>query len=188
MSIADAHRTPPPIAPASASREPVGRQIYRQLRRLIRHGRLRAGARQLSTRQLASDFGVSRNTVVFAHEELKAEGYILSEVGAGSPVAPPSRAVLSFGYRFAKGLRPYGLAVCPRTSTSRAIASAGPSMSTSRRSMSFRKSFGQSSPPIAVREACASFCAASGTDQATCAKTGRARSIISSDAVRLIRK
>ena len=91
MSIADAHRTPPPIAPASASREPVGRQIYHRLRQLIRHGRLPAGARQLSTRQLASDFGVSRNTVVFAHEELKAEGYILSEVGAGSPVAPPSR-------------------------------------------------------------------------------------------------
>jgi len=87
MSIADTHRALPSIALSPASREPVGRQIYRQLRQLILHGRLPAGARLPSTRRLASDLGVSRNIVVFAYEELKAEGYILSEVGAGSRVA-----------------------------------------------------------------------------------------------------
>jgi DNA-binding transcriptional regulator YhcF (GntR family) len=89
MSIADAHRALPSIALTPSSQEPVGRQIYRQLRQLILHGRLPARARLPSTRQLASDLGVSRNIVVFAYEELKAEGYILSEVGAGSRVASP---------------------------------------------------------------------------------------------------
>ena len=73
MSIADTHRALPSIALSPASREPVGRQIYRQLRQLILHGRLPAGARLPSTRRLASDLGVSRNIVVFAYEELKAE-------------------------------------------------------------------------------------------------------------------
>jgi GntR family transcriptional regulator / MocR family aminotransferase len=87
MSIAHAHRALPAIMLSPESREPVGRQIYRQLRELIQRGRLRAGSRLPSTRQLAGDLGVSRNIVVFAYEELKAEGYIVSQVGAGSSVA-----------------------------------------------------------------------------------------------------
>lgn len=87
MSIAHAHRALPAITLYPGSREPVGRQIFRQLRELILRGRLRTGSRLPSTRQLASDLGVSRNIVVFAYEELKAEGYIVSQVGAGSCVA-----------------------------------------------------------------------------------------------------
>jgi GntR family transcriptional regulator/MocR family aminotransferase len=87
MSRADAHRALPPITFSPAGREPVGQQIYGQIRELIRQGQLRAGSRLPSTRQLANDLGVSRNIVVFAYEELKAEGYIVSHVGAGTLVA-----------------------------------------------------------------------------------------------------
>jgi GntR family transcriptional regulator/MocR family aminotransferase len=87
MSIAHARRALPAITLYPGSREPVGRQIFRQLRELILRGRLRTGSRLPSTRQLANDLGVSRNIVVFAYEELKAEGYIVSQVGAGSSVA-----------------------------------------------------------------------------------------------------
>jgi GntR family transcriptional regulator / MocR family aminotransferase len=64
---------------------------------MILHGRLSVGSRLPSTRQFARDLRVSRNIVVFAYEELKAEGYIVSEAGAGSRVAasfrrhPPDR-------------------------------------------------------------------------------------------------
>jgi len=91
MSIAHVHRALPSIALSSASREPAGRQIYRQLKELILRGRLRTGARLPSTRRLANDLGVSRNIVVFAYEELKAEGYIVSQFGAGSCVAATFR-------------------------------------------------------------------------------------------------
>ena len=87
----EARRALPAITLAPGAGSPVGRQIFRQLRDLIRDGRLRGGLRLPSTRQLAAELNVSRNTVVFAFEELQAEGYIVSVVGAGSYVAPPAR-------------------------------------------------------------------------------------------------
>jgi GntR family transcriptional regulator/MocR family aminotransferase len=49
-------------------------QVYRALRRQILSGRIRPGSRLPSTRWLASELGISRNTVLLAYEQLIAEG------------------------------------------------------------------------------------------------------------------
>jgi GntR family transcriptional regulator/MocR family aminotransferase len=66
---------------------PLFRQIDRQLREAIIDGRIRPGAPLPSTRALAAEHGVSRNTVRLAFEQLLAEGYLESVVGAGTRVA-----------------------------------------------------------------------------------------------------
>ena len=63
---------------------PLHRQIYFALREAILEGRLKPGARLPASRALAGDLGVSRNTVMSAFEQLRAEGYIDGRVGAGS--------------------------------------------------------------------------------------------------------
>ncbi len=63
-------------------------QIYRALRAAILSGRVAAGTRLPTTRALAAELGISRNTVVAAFEPLAAEGYVVSRVGAGTFVAP----------------------------------------------------------------------------------------------------
>jgi GntR family transcriptional regulator/MocR family aminotransferase len=66
---------------------PLHRQLYFGLREAILESRLPPGARLPSTRSLAGDLGVSRNTVLAAFEQLLAEGYIQGRVGAGSFVS-----------------------------------------------------------------------------------------------------
>lgn len=95
MSCAAAPGAFPAISISSAANGPISHQIFRQLKDLIRTGRLRNGARLPSTGQLAADLGVSRNMAVSAYEELRAESYIVSLVGAGSSVAAPQRRRLA---------------------------------------------------------------------------------------------
>ena len=79
-----------PVLPLAFDRrlpEPLHRQLYGQLRELILAGRLPAGARLPSSRMLAADFGVSRNTVVGAYDQLLAEGYVTGTVGSGTYVS-----------------------------------------------------------------------------------------------------
>lgn len=56
-------------------------QLTAQLRRLIATGRLSRGVMLPSSRRLAHDLGVSRNTVSYAYEQLAAEGYIAASHG-----------------------------------------------------------------------------------------------------------
>jgi GntR family transcriptional regulator/MocR family aminotransferase len=63
------------------------RQAFRALRAAIRDGQLAAGARLPSTRSLAQDAKLSRNTVLQAYEDLVSEGYAVSRGGAGTFVA-----------------------------------------------------------------------------------------------------
>jgi len=79
------------------ARGPLYRRVGHALKSAIRMGRLGQGARLPSTRSLAADLGVSRNTVMLAYEHLAAEGYIVSRhrsttaVAAGVPSpAPPA--------------------------------------------------------------------------------------------------
>jgi GntR family transcriptional regulator/MocR family aminotransferase len=58
------------------------------LRSAIRAGRLRAGTRLPSTRDLAHDLEVSRGVVVNAYEQLLAEGFLVARHGDGTRVAP----------------------------------------------------------------------------------------------------
>jgi GntR family transcriptional regulator/MocR family aminotransferase len=62
--------------------------IYRACVAAIRDGRLAAGRRLPSSRQLASDWQVARNTVDDALAQLQSEGLIVRRVGAGTFVAP----------------------------------------------------------------------------------------------------
>lgn len=59
----------------------LGAQLTSQLRSLIATGRLGRGRTLPSSRRLASDLGVSRNTVTYAFEQLAAEGYLEASHG-----------------------------------------------------------------------------------------------------------
>jgi len=64
-----------------SSEEGLVAQLTSQLRALIASGRLGKGRALPSSRQLASDLGVSRNTVTYAFEQLAAEGYLAMSHG-----------------------------------------------------------------------------------------------------------
>jgi GntR family transcriptional regulator / MocR family aminotransferase len=66
---------------------PLYRRVYHALKSTIREGRLAAEARLPSTRALAADLRVSRNTVMLAYEQLLAEGYVVSRNRATASVA-----------------------------------------------------------------------------------------------------
>ncbi|HZS18052.1 MAG TPA: PLP-dependent aminotransferase family protein [Candidatus Udaeobacter sp.] len=72
---------------------PLYRQIYRAFRDDILARTLPPGERVPSTRALANLLKVSRNTAVLAYEQLLAEGYLETRVGAAgtvvAPVLPP---------------------------------------------------------------------------------------------------
>ena len=93
------------LAPVHVDRdraEPLHRQVYRDLVQLILCGRLRPAARMPSSRMLADDLGVARNTVLLALEQLHSEGYVETRHGSGTyvsrdlpdvrPVEPSRRA------------------------------------------------------------------------------------------------
>jgi GntR family transcriptional regulator / MocR family aminotransferase len=58
------------------------------LRDAIRVGRLRPGTRLPSSRTLAADLGIARNTVAEVYSQLVAEGWLTAQTGAGTSVTP----------------------------------------------------------------------------------------------------
>src|SRR3546814_8945257 len=74
------------VALDRAGEEALYRQLYFAIREAILQGRLRPGTRLPSTRSLAADLEVSRNTVVVAFDQLLAEGYVEGRTGAGTYV------------------------------------------------------------------------------------------------------
>jgi GntR family transcriptional regulator/MocR family aminotransferase len=62
-------------------------QIYSSIRRSILEGRLAPGSYLPSSRALAEDLGIARNTVVVAYEQLRAEGYLEVAIGSGTRVS-----------------------------------------------------------------------------------------------------
>jgi GntR family transcriptional regulator/MocR family aminotransferase len=78
----------------------IAGQIASELREAVRHGRLTPGTRLPASRDLATDLHVSRGVVVEAYEQLVAEGFLISRVGAGTQVAPaPSRGSVAAAAR-----------------------------------------------------------------------------------------
>ncbi|MFK4225175.1 PLP-dependent aminotransferase family protein [Streptomyces sp. NPDC019890] len=57
------------------------------LREAVRTGRLAPGIRLPSSRSLAADLGIARNTVADAYAELVAEGWLTAQQGSGTRVA-----------------------------------------------------------------------------------------------------
>ncbi|MES2105507.1 MAG: PLP-dependent aminotransferase family protein [Pseudomonadota bacterium] len=66
---------------------PRNRQLYRLLRQAILDRVLPANTRLPSSRDLASELVISRNTVLYAYEQLLAEGYLVTRIGSGTFVA-----------------------------------------------------------------------------------------------------
>ncbi|WP_457588879.1 MocR-like pyridoxine biosynthesis transcription factor PdxR [Ensifer canadensis] len=75
------------ISLARSGEESYLSQLYQQLRDLILSGQLSPGERLPSSRVLADEIGVSRNTVMTVYEQLQAEGYVAGVVGSGTRVA-----------------------------------------------------------------------------------------------------
>lgn len=88
---------------------PLERQLTEQMRAAILSGRLPAGSRLASTRELARTLGVSRNVAVAAYDELFAEGYVEGRRGSGTYVAEgltaPARSALPASSQRARWLR-----------------------------------------------------------------------------------
>jgi GntR family transcriptional regulator/MocR family aminotransferase len=72
---------------------PLHRQLYEALRRAILEGKLHAGDKLPSSRELTQDLNLSRNTVVAAINQLVTEGYLVSRVGSGTYVNDQTRPV-----------------------------------------------------------------------------------------------
>ncbi|MEV1077904.1 PLP-dependent aminotransferase family protein [Streptomyces sp. NPDC050211] len=84
--------------------EPTGTGLRRgltdALREAVRTGRLAPGTRLPSSRTLAADLGIARNTVADAYADLVAEGWLTARQGSGTrvgdrtvvPPADPSRS------------------------------------------------------------------------------------------------
>nr|WSZ15080.1 PLP-dependent aminotransferase family protein [Streptomyces canus] len=81
--------------------EPTGGGVRRgltdALREAVRTGRLAPGTRLPSSRALAADLGIARNTVADAYADLVAEGWLTARQGSGTRVAertvvPPTGA------------------------------------------------------------------------------------------------
>ncbi|MEO3977478.1 PLP-dependent aminotransferase family protein [Streptomyces sp. CAU 1734] len=87
---------------AGAPARQRGRALQSALRDAVRSGRLAAGTRLPSSRELAADLGVSRGLVTEAYEQLTAEGYLRSGRGSGTWVGEAARA----GVRATRDLAP----------------------------------------------------------------------------------
>ena len=82
--VADATPLLVPLDPSS--RTSLHRQIYDGVRAGILERRFAANMRLPSTRVLAAELGVARNTVVLAFDQLVAEGYLSARRGGGTRV------------------------------------------------------------------------------------------------------
>ena len=84
-------RTPagylPPITLQDREEIPIYQQLYDWFRQAITDGKLRPGQRVPSTRNLATELKISRMPVLGAFDQLLAEGYLETFVGAGTCVA-----------------------------------------------------------------------------------------------------
>ncbi|MBO8202517.1 PLP-dependent aminotransferase family protein [Streptomyces smyrnaeus] len=76
------------LAPSSGPGAPRPRAaLLAALRDAVRTGRLAPGTRLPSSRTLAADLGLARNTVAGAYGELVAEGWLTARQGSGTRVA-----------------------------------------------------------------------------------------------------
>lgn len=66
-----------------AHSQPLYRQLYLRLKESILTGSMTPGQRLASSRALASQLGMARNTVLQAYMQLEVEGYIVAERGSG---------------------------------------------------------------------------------------------------------
>ena len=99
--------------------QPIYRQLHRLLQQAILSRELPAGTKVPSSRLLAAELGIARNTVTQVFEQLVLEGYVTSATGRGTFVAEsaPDEIVGSFD------------AALEQTSSAPAATSAEPALS-----------------------------------------------------------
>ena len=88
-----------PVLLDRSRRESLTDQLVEQLRNAIRQARLAPGTRLPSSRQLAEQLAVSRNTVIRAYDALIIEGHVESRPASGIFVSdtPPGMPALAAG-------------------------------------------------------------------------------------------
>jgi GntR family transcriptional regulator/MocR family aminotransferase len=113
----------PPVAIDSRSKTPLYRQLYDWFRSTIIDGRMRPGQRVPSTRSLSSELKISRIPVLNAYEQLLAEGYFETFVGAGTCVARsiPDDALSPQTAKSRKELQPGAGSTGPRRMSRRGL-------------------------------------------------------------------
>src|ERR1022692_1958512 len=75
------------------SKIPLHRQLESALRDAILFGDLAPGERVLSSRELQTHLGLSRNSVLDALGQLYAEGLLVTKQGVGTFVAPQTHLI-----------------------------------------------------------------------------------------------
>jgi GntR family transcriptional regulator/MocR family aminotransferase len=70
-----------------AHAEPMYRQVLDLMQQAILTGQLAPGTKLPSSRTLATDLEIARNTVLHVYDQLTAEGYVISSTGSGTYVA-----------------------------------------------------------------------------------------------------
>ena len=85
--------------PSKQGALPLYQQIYEFIQKQIISGNWPVGYKLPPQRELADNFQVNRSTVVYALEELKADGWIESQVGRGTVVCQNTWSSLTAGSR-----------------------------------------------------------------------------------------
>ena len=75
------------VSVSNHSKTPMFQQLCDQLRGAVLSGQLAADDRLPSSRVLANECNVSRNTVINAYQQLIAEGYFDAKTGSGTRVS-----------------------------------------------------------------------------------------------------
>ncbi|WP_189172732.1 MocR-like pyridoxine biosynthesis transcription factor PdxR [Streptomyces lasiicapitis] len=83
----DLHLETPAAAAPGTPHSGVRKGLTDALREAVRGGRLAPGTRLPSSRSLATDLGIARNTVADAYADLVAEGWLTARQGSGTRVA-----------------------------------------------------------------------------------------------------
>ena len=87
-------RSPQPLVSLPEGPGPIYLRLYHKIRSLILDGSWPAGTRLPSSRRLAEDLAIARNTANLAIDQLMADGWIVARPGSGiyvSEEAPPVR-------------------------------------------------------------------------------------------------
>lgn len=79
---------------SNSGQEPIYAQITRQIKQQILSGQLHEGDSLPSIRLLAKELRISVITTKRAYEDLEAEGFLVTQPGRGSFVAPQNPALL----------------------------------------------------------------------------------------------
>ena len=121
----------PPIALDANGETPMYHQLSDWFRRAIIDGQLRPGQRIPSSRALAHELKISRVPVLGAYEQLYAEGYLETFVGAGTCVARsiPDESLKSASAKVRKTPAEINVPPAPRRTSRRAALMHTPAQS-----------------------------------------------------------